>query len=77
MPGTDEDCFESPSLFIKYNGNFGYSKWVFKQDRRRLIFSQKSKPKHAGAGSIHEDSKSLTERTKNNSPGSYITDFAA
>ena len=26
VPGADTDTFECPSIFVKFNGNFGYSK---------------------------------------------------
>ena len=26
VPGTENDIFDNPSIFVKYNSNFGYSK---------------------------------------------------
>ena len=48
VPGSEDDIFERPSLYVKYNNRYGFEKQILKSDRKRMIFSEKDvkKAKH-------------------------------
>jgi hypothetical protein len=52
VPGTDESVFEQPSVYIKYNDNYGYAVDSIEQDRKRYIFTKREENNHNKTGSV-------------------------
>lgn len=40
VPGTEDEYFERPSVYVKYNDCYGYGTDVVKKDRNRFIYTE-------------------------------------